>query len=270
MADEPITELEINLLEPNPLQARAVFTQESLEELSSSIKEHGVLEPIIVAKTPAGYQIIAGERRWRASKLAGLKKVPVVIKETTSKGMLEMALVENVQREDLNPIDRGQAFQRLIDEFGLPVSEVAKRIGKSESYVSNTMRLLNLPDAIKDGLISGATTEGHARAISGLGETKLMVEAYKILLSENASVRRAEELARKMKAQNSQGPRGVTAKIYSDELEKMEQDITAKIDGKTKVKITQSSTSARLVIVITENRVKTTELLRDIHRKLTS
>lgn len=270
MADEPITELEINALEPNPLQARAVFTQETLEELSNSIKEHGVLEPLIVAKTPAGYQIIAGERRWRASKLAGLKKVPVIIKETTSKGMLEMALVENVQREDLNPIDRGLAFQRLINEFGLPTFEVAKRIGKSESYVSNTMRLLNLPDAIKDGLISGATTEGHARAISGLGETKLMVEAYKILLSENASVRRAEELARKMKAQNSKGPRAVTVRIYSDELEKMEQDITAKIDGKAKVKITQSSASARLVIVITENRVKTTELLKGIHRKLTS
>ncbi|MBI4999777.1 ParB/RepB/Spo0J family partition protein, partial [Candidatus Gottesmanbacteria bacterium] len=139
MPDEPIFELDINVLEPNPLQARNLFTPESLQELANSIKEHGILEPIIVAKTPAGYQIIAGERRWRAAKMTGLKKVPVVIKETTSRGMLEMALVENVQREDLNPIERAQAFQRLLGEFGLPTSEIARRIGRSESYVSNTV-----------------------------------------------------------------------------------------------------------------------------------
>lgn len=270
MADEPINELDINLLEPNPLQARGFFTPESLQELTNSIKEHGVLEPIIVAKTPAGYQIIAGERRWRAAKMVGLKKVPVVIKETTSRGMLEMALVENVQREDLNPIDRAQAFQRLAQEFGLPASEIARRIGKSDSYISNTIRLLNLPDAIKDGLVSGATTEGHARAISGLGETKLMVEAYKIILTENASVRRAEELARKMKARQPKPPRSVTVRIHSDELEKMEKEIAKAIGEETKVKITQSMASARVVLIIPEKLAKTTEILKQIHKKLTS
>ena len=270
MAEQPISELNIEMLEPNPLQARGFFTPESLQELASSIKEHGVLEPLIVAKTPAGYQIIAGERRWRAAKIAGLTKVPVVVKETTSRGMLEMALVENVQREDLNPIERAQAFQRLIEEFGLPASEVARRIGKSDSYVSNTVKLLNLPDAIKDGLVSGATTEGHARAISGLGDTKLMVEAYKTLLAENASVRRAEELARKIKARAPKPPRTVAVRIHSDELEKMEKEISTKIGPKTRVKITQSMASARIVMVITEKLVKTTEILRQIHQKLTS
>lgn len=268
MAEEPITELDVDLVEPNPLQARGLFTPESLAELADSIKEHGVLEPLIVAKTPAGYQIIAGERRWRAAKMVGLKKVPVVIKETTSRGMLEMALVENVQREDLNPIERAQAFQRLVEEFGLPVSEVARRISKSDSYVSNTIRLLNLPDAIKDGLVSGATTEGHARAISGLGDTKLMVEAYKILLSENASVRRAEELARKMKARAPKPPRAVTVRIHSDELEKMEEEIGKAIGAKTK--LIQTMAQARVILIIQGKLAETTEILKKIHQKLTS
>ncbi|MEK7065708.1 MAG: ParB/RepB/Spo0J family partition protein, partial [Patescibacteria group bacterium] len=121
MADtQQILHLEIDLVEPNPLQPRGLISPDSLKDLVNSIKEHGIIEPLVVAKTPAGYQIIAGERRWRASKLAGLSTVPVVIKETTARGMLEMALVENVQREDLNPIERAQAFQRLIEEFGLP------------------------------------------------------------------------------------------------------------------------------------------------------
>ena len=117
--DEQIYELDINLVEPNPLQPRGLITPESLSELAESIREHGVLEPLVVAKTPAGYQIIAGERRWRAAKLVGLSKIPVVIKETTPQGMLEMAIVENVQRVDLNPLERAQAYKRLMDEFGL-------------------------------------------------------------------------------------------------------------------------------------------------------
>src|SRR6266567_3787518 len=128
---EKIYELETSHLQSNPLQPRGVITPDSLTDLVESIREQGIIEPLVVAKTPAGYQIIAGERRWRASKQAGLTTVPVLIKETTSRGMLEMAIVENVQREDLNPIDRAQAFQRLIEEFGLPVTEISKRIGKS-------------------------------------------------------------------------------------------------------------------------------------------
>src|SRR3989338_7674609 len=169
MADtQSILHLDITLIEPNPLQPRGLIPPDSLGDLVNSIKEHGIIEPLVVAKTPAGYQIIAGERRWRASRLAGLVTVPVIIRETTARGMLEMAIVENVQREDLNPIERAKAFERLMDEFGLNASEISKRIGKSGSYISNSLRLLALPDAIKDGLISGAVTEGHARAIAGL------------------------------------------------------------------------------------------------------
>lgn len=270
MADQPITELDVNLLEPNPLQARGLFTPESLAELSDSIKEHGILEPIVVAQTPAGYQIIAGERRWRAAKLVGLKKVPVVVKETTSRGMLEMALVENVQREDLNAIERAQAFQRLVEEFGLPIAEIARRIGKSESYVSNTIRLLQLPDAIKDGLVSGATTEGHARAISGLGEAKLMVDAYKTLLKENASVRRAEELVREIRSQMPQTlpPRTASTRIHSDELKKMQEEIAKALN--CRAKLTQSLVQAKIVLIFDGKMIQTTEILRKIREKLIS
>jgi len=266
MADTQVMYLDIDLVEPNPLQPRGLIAPESLAELASSIKEHGIIEPLVVAKTPAGYQIIAGERRWRASKQAGLTTVPVIIRETTAKGMLEMALVENVQREDLNPIERAQAFQRLVEEFGLYVGEIAKRIGKSESYVSNTMRLLGLPDAIKDGLISGAISEGHARAIAGLGDIKLMVEAYKTILSENASVRRAEDLARRLKAQNDKQPIHRVERIHSDELDLMAKDIAQAVNGL--VKITQSKVEARVVMVIRGNLETTSSVLKKFREKL--
>lgn len=263
---QSIMHLEIELIQPNPLQPRGLISPESLMDLVSSIKEHGIIEPLVVAKTPAGFQLIAGERRWRASKLAGLTVVPVLIKETTSRGMLEMAIVENVQREDLNPIERAQAFQRLIEEFGLPLSEIAKRIGKSESYVSNTMRLLALPDAVKDGLISGAISEGHARAIAGLGEVKLMVDAYKTILAENASVRRAEDLARRIKAQTEKHSTTKVERIHSDELDAMAKDLAEAVNGL--VKITQSKVEARLVFVIRGNLETTSQSLKRIHTKL--
>jgi len=267
--DQNISEIDIDLLQPNPLQARSLITAESLNELVTSIQQHGVLEPLIVAKTPAGYQIIAGERRWRASKVAGLKKVPVVVRETTTRGMLEMALVENVQREDLNAIERGQAFRRLIEEFGLPVSEIAKRIGKSPSYVSNTIRLLSLPDAIKDGLISGATTEGHARAISSLSDPKLMIDAYKMILSESASVRRTEDLTRRIKQKINKGKvRGIVARIHSEEVDKMAEEIGKVLDGKAR--ITQSQVLLRVLIDVRGNLEKTAAALNKIHQRLTS
>lgn len=258
--------LEVETIEANPLQPRGLITPDSITELVDSIREHGIIEPLVVAKTPAGYQIIAGERRWRAAKQLGLTTVPVLVKETSARGMLEMALVENVQREDLNAIERAQAFQRLVEEFGLPLSVIAKRIGKSESYVSNTMRLLGLPDAIKDGLISGAISEGHARAIAGLGDVKLMVDAYKTILSESASVRRAEDLARRLKAAAGRTPTQRIERIHSDELDGIAKDVAEAVNGL--VKITQSKVEARLVFVIRGNLETTSKILKDIHGKL--
>ena len=254
MDDNQVFEIDIDMLQPNPLQPRGLITPDSLVEIVDSIREHGVLEPLVVAKTPAGYQIIAGERRWRAAKIAGISKVPVFIKETTPQGMLEMAIIENVQRIDLNPLERAQAFKRLMEEFGLSTSEIAVKIGKSAPYVSNTLRLLSVPDALKDALASGATTEGHVRALASLEDPHLIIEAYKEVLQKNLSVRGAEELARKLKARENIAPKQQipAQKIQSDELEKYQEELVEKLNNghaKVKVKISQSRVEGKMQVI---------------------
>lgn len=247
---ETIHELEINMLQSNPLQPRGVISSASLGELVDSIREQGILEPLVVAQTPAGYQIIAGERRWRAAKLLGLSKVPVVIKETTPQGMLEMSIVENVQREDLNPIERALAYKRLIDEFGLGTNEIARKVGKSAPTVSNTIRLLSLPDAIKDALVAGVITEGHVRPLISLGDTDLMLDLFRRILRENSTVRQTEEEARKVKGEiQKKEPRTVEDRLWIPELDEMAQKI-AKKHNLDKVTIFQSSKKARILIEI--------------------
>lgn len=276
MAEEfGVVQLSIDELQANPLQPRGVITPESLVDLVDSIREHGVLEPLVIAKTPAGYQIIAGERRWRASKIAGLQVVPVVIKETSPRGMLEMAIVENVQRVDLNPLERARAFQRLIDEFGLSTSEIAKRIGKSQSYVSNSLRLLTMPDAIKDGLLTGLITEGHARALAAIGDNRLMVEAYKIVLRETASVRRAEDLARRMKKDQGIVGRQMASRIIDESTDKIRDEIEAALialdneQNRTKVKVTRSRIETRVIIILKGSLAETEPKLQKIYKGLT-
>ncbi len=248
--DESIHELEVNVLQSNPLQPRGILTPASLSELVDSIREQGILEPLVVARTPAGYQIIAGERRWRAAKLLGLPKVPVVIKETTPQGMLEMSIVENVQREDLNPIERALAYKRLIDEFGLGTNEVARKVGKSAPTVSNTIRLLSLPDAIKDALVAGVITEGHVRPLISLGDTNLMLDLFRRILRENSTVRQTEEEARKAKGEiQKKEPRTVEDRLWIPELDLMAKKIAEKL-SLDKVTIFQSSKKARILIEI--------------------
>lgn len=245
-----IHELDIDMVQPNPLQPRGTILPNSVADLVESIKEHGILEPLVIAHTPAGYQIIAGERRWRASKIVGLKKVPVVIKETTPKGMLEMAIVENVQRTDLNPIERGKAFIRLMHEFGLANADIAKRVAKSPAYVSNTLKLLELPDALKDGLIGGLITEGHARALAAIDDTRLMIEAYKLVLKEGASVRRAEEIARRLKKDFAQkvNTGGRPAFILTDETTMIQKKLSAALGKLSTVKLTRSKRETKIMI----------------------
>lgn len=281
MAEE-IIQIDVNELQANPLQPRGAITPESLVDLIDSIREHGVLEPLVVAKTPAGYQIIAGERRWRASKLAGLTHVPSIIRETSPKGMLEMALVENVQRIDLNALDRAKGFERLMSEFTLSSSQIATRIGKSVAYVSNSIRLLSLPDALKDGLLSGLISEGHARALAAIDDHNLMVEAYKIILRESGSVRRAEELARRMKVKGKQvmrkpGIRQDQLRIISDEIDKMQEDMQRALlpkNGdertKTSVKLIRSRRETRVFFTFKGNPEETEERLQKVYKSLAS
>ncbi len=263
-----LTELETAQLQSNPLQPRGVILQDSLTDLVESIREQGILEPIVVARTPAGYQIIAGERRWRAAKILGLPTVPVVIKETTPQGMLEMSIVENVQREDLNPIERALAYKRLIDEFGLGTNEVAKRVGKSAPAVSNTIRLLSLPDAIKDALVAGVITEGHVRPLISLGDPKLMLELFKRILRDNLTVRQTEEISRKVKGEVQQRePMNKKDRLWVPEQDTMAQQILEKyhVDD---VKIFQSSKLARMTIVIKGEVDVTTKKLKQLHEIL--
>ena len=205
---------------------------------------------MVVASTPAGYQIIAGERRWRAAKILGLKKVPVVIKQTSPQGMLEMSIVENVQREDLNPIERAQAYKRLIDEFGLGTNEVARKVGKSAPTVSNTIRLLSLPDAIKDALVAGVITEGHVRPLISLGDSKLMLELFKKILRENSTVRQTEDMARRAKSTVAEGEtRTKSDRLWVPELDEMANALKQAL-GLHKVNIFQSRSRARITIEI--------------------
>lgn len=271
--NQQIVDLDIDSLQTNPLQPRGIITPESLVDLVDSVREHGVLEPLVVAKTPAGYQIIAGERRWRASKLAGFKTVPVIIKETTPQGMLEMAIVENVQRTDLNAIDRAKAFERLISEFGLTNSEIAQRIGKSPAYISNSLRLLTLPDALKDGLLTGLISEGHARALAAIDDTRLIVEAYKIILRESGSVRRAEELARRMRAQAGHVTTRhtpVPPHIVSEDIDRIREDMELTLGGKPTsfVRLSRSRAETRLTIILKGTLEETEERLQRVYKGL--
>lgn len=269
---EKIVQIPLEELQPNPLQPRGVITPESLTDLINSIRQHGILEPLVVADTPAGYQIIAGERRWRSAKILGLDTVPAIIRQTRPRQMLEMALIENVQREDLTALDRAKAFHQLQQEFDLSISEIAEKIGKSVSFVSNSIRLLDLPDAVKDGLLSGAISEGHARAIAGLRTEEKIVQAYKKILKEKASVRRAEEIARMSK--KGQFDKNQTSEKKDKEQKESYKTITEDVKsvlekkGKTKVKISRSRSQTKVTIAWPGGIEQTQDQLDFLYKKL--
>lgn len=275
MTSQSATELltlPIDELQANPLQPRGSITSDSVEDLAKSIKDHGILEPLVVAKTPVGYQIIAGERRWRAAKLAGLSHVPATVKKTSRKGMLEMAIVENVQRSDLNPMDRARAFERLQAEFGLTSAQIAERVAKSTAYVSNTLRLLTLPDTLKDGVIDGDISEGHARALAQIKDNQAMIDAYHSVVKQGSSVRKTEELARRIN--KSLDPREDDEEmeawrgIVAEELEKMKNRLQKSIGDDSQVSLKQSSKESVLRIVIKGGPEQTSSKIRRIYDSL--
>lgn len=268
MSIQSIQLLHIDLLEANPFQPREKISKDDLEDLVKSIKIHGVLEPLVVAHTPAGYQIIAGERRWRASKIVGLTQVPVVVKTTTPKGMLEMAIIENVQRTNLTPIERAQAFQQLQIEFNLSVTEIAERIGKSIPYISNSLKLLDLPDAIKDGLLGKQITEGHARALAGVLDTKAMLGLYKQVLKENASVRKTEELARIAKTDTGQTkifkPKSTVYQVNDRQVQDWEEKVRAYLGTKSSLKLRRTAQQTKVSFVLKGDPEETQKSLEKI------
>ena len=190
-----IVEIRINEVEPNIEQPRKVFDQEKLETLAESIKEHGGVQPIIVRKEGSRYIIVAGERRWRASKLAGLKTIPVIIKDLSTREVMEIALIENLQREDLNPIEEAEAYQKLMEEYEMTQEEVAKIVGKSRAAIANSVRLLTLTNEIKEMLLDGRITSGHARTLITIPDMERQNELAKEIVEKNLSVREIEKLA---------------------------------------------------------------------------
>lgn len=196
---EEVLYLDIDRVLPGAQQPRKFFNEYALKELSASIKEKGVLQPIIVSRTGDGtFHLIAGERRWRAAILAGLKKIPALIKNVASKDSLEIALIENIQREDLNPIETAEAFNRLARDFNLTQDELADKVGKERATVANYMRLLKLPDEIKDLIYAGTLTMGHARALLSVEGRNAQVQSARKIVKKGMSVREAELLARRL------------------------------------------------------------------------
>jgi len=190
--------VKIALIEPNKEQPRVDFNEEQMAELAESIKKRGVLQPLLVQKKGSFYEIIAGERRWRAAKMAGLKEVPVVLGEYSRQESMEIALIENVQRADLNPIEEGRAYQQLIQEFGLKQEDIAERVAKNRATIANAMRLLKLDEAIQDLVINNMISGGHARALLGLEDKELQLKAAKMVVDGGLSVRETERLVKRL------------------------------------------------------------------------
>lgn len=191
--------LQINKIRPNADQPRKKFNREKLEELAASIKEHGILQPLVVRPENNGYTIIAGERRWRAATMAGLKEVPVIVKDLPAKDVMELALIENVQREDLNAIEEAEAYGALMEHFNLTQGEIGIRIGKSRAAITNTMRLLNLPDKVRQEVLDDHISSGHARALLSLEDQKQMEALCEEIIDKKLSVRETERKVKLLK-----------------------------------------------------------------------
>ena len=196
-ATERALDVDIDLLRPNRAQPRTVMDEARIEELARSIKSNGVIQPIVVRKAESGFEIIAGERRWRASQRAGLLKVPVVVRDVPDDRLLAVALIENIQREDLNPIEEAQAYRRLVDEHHLTQDQIAESVGKDRSSVANTMRLLKLPHEIRENVSAGALSMGHARALLALDDESAQLRIGREVVSRNLSVRETEAMVKK-------------------------------------------------------------------------
>lgn len=189
-------ELPIDSISPNPYQPRTAFDDAEIASLAASIREHGIVQPIVVCRDGDGYALIAGERRWRAARVAGYESIPAVIRQGDNQSRLEVALVENVQRADLNPLEEAAAYRRLVDEFEMTQEEVARRMGKSRAAVANSLRLLSLPSGLKQDLADGRLTEGHARALLGLPSEDAMLQVGRRVVDQSLNVRQTEALAR--------------------------------------------------------------------------
>ena len=239
-----VIEVPLASIVPNPLQPRAPIRDQDLVELAASIEEHGIIQPLVVSRAPDGYQLIAGERRWRAARLAGLSQVPVIVKDVAPSEMLELAMVENVQRSDLNALEEAMAYRQLIDEFALTQEQVARRVGKSRVAVANTLRLLKAARGVQEALLEDRISEGHARALLGLEQAEAQEAALKTVLKHGLNVRQTEELVRRLLGQDREEQQ--PAREVSPETRALETRFREALG--TKVNLTRSGKGGRVVI----------------------
>ena len=235
----------LSSITPNPLQPRGAMDEAALEELAASIKEHGLIQPIIVNDEGDGsYTLIAGERRWRAAQRAGLEEVPVIIRDATPQAMLEIALIENIQRADLNALEEAMAYKQLIDEFGLTQEEVADRVGKARPTVANVVRLLDLPEKVQQAVVDGDITSGHARALLGLPTPEAQLAVMRDIVRQGLNVRQTEERVRRLKQPSRPTP--APRKQLPAQLRHLETQFRQRLG--TRVNIQQQGKGGRVVI----------------------
>lgn len=231
-----VAEIKITQIEPDPNQPRKDFDQEKLDLLADSIKVHGVIQPLIVTEQSSGfYRIIAGERRWRAAKQAGLTTVPVVVKTYSEEQSAEIALVENLQREDLNGIEEARGYKTLMEQFSLTQKQVAEKVGKSRPAVANALRLLNLPESVQDMVIYGEISSGHARAISGISDSELQTDLAQKVIAEDLSVRQIEKLIAQLENPQPQREKETIDVNLKSQLKSIQKDLQSYLGTKVKV-----------------------------------
>ncbi len=256
-----VIELRINEVEPNVGQPRKKFDDDKLLQLSDSIKQHGIVQPIIVRKEDNIFKIVAGERRWRAARLAGLTNVPVIIKDVTNKQVMEMALIENIQREDLNPIEEAEAYERLINEYNMTQEELSSSIGKNRSTIANIIRLLALCDSVKEFLINGDISSGHARALLNIEDKLEQENICKEIIEKNLNVRDTENLVKRLLSDQKKEKK---VSKEDENLMKIEDELK-KILG-TKVKLSNNNKKGKIMIEYYSN--DELERLLEIFKKI--
>lgn len=255
--DASIQEIDITKISPNPFQPRKNFEVNALKELADSIKEHGVIQPLVVTKIPTGFELVVGERRFRAAVLAGLKAVPAIIKEQmVDQTKLEVALIENIQRQELNPIEEALGYERLMKTFNLTQEQVAKKVGRSRPAVANTVRLLNLPAEVQRAVIEGKLMEGHARALLGLNDPEKILLLYKKVIEQRWNVRDVEEKVRELTQRKSMDSAAPDPKLMA-----METELRIKLGAQ--VKILKQGQGGKITIEFYSD-----EELSDIIRKM--
>ncbi len=243
-----LQEVAVDRITANPWQPRVDLAEAQLQELADSIREHGLIQPLIVTKVDEGYQLIAGERRWRAARMAGFTRVPVIVKEASDRAKLELALVENLQRTDLNPLEEAMAYDQLIRDFDLTHAEVAERVGKSRVTITKSLRLLRLPDSVKQALVAGEITEGHADALVSLDDERQQLGVIDRVKREDLNVRQTESLVRQIREGPSEPePEPPSQPVEHDpHLEALEDEFREALG--TKVKLNRNKQGGRLVI----------------------